>query len=347
MVASSRVAFTKAKPSPGPEVELPVMSRGKSLTIWCNAKLSPDALALLKEGTSEHRLVGPAAGGPEDAAHLDEADVAFGQPDAGAILHRPHLAWIQVNSAGYTTFDRADVRAALQGRGAALTKSSAVYDEPCAQHLLAFMLAQARQLPWALSNAAGKREWPVAAVRAQSVLLGGQTVVLVGFGSIARRLVELLAPLRLQLFGLRRAVAGDEPVPTFALDGPDAARLLGAADHVVNLLPASPATANAFDASRLAALKPGAVFYNIGRGTTVDQAALISALEGGRLAAAYLDVTEPEPLPPDHPLWRAPNCFISPHTAGGHKTEFVRQVRHFLENLARFTAGQPLLDRVF
>ena len=93
-------------------------------------------------------------------------------------------------------------------------------------------------------------------------------------------------------------------------------------------------------------MKRGAVFYNIGRGTTVDQDALGEALRSGQLRAAYLDVTDPEPLPPEHPLWTTPNCVITPHTAGGHADEWVRLVKHFLVNLRRHEAGQPLLDRV-
>jgi len=96
----------------------------------------------------------------------------------------------------------------------------------------------------------------------------------------------------------------------------------------------------------LASLKPGAIVYNIGRGSTLDQTALLKELQGGRIGAAYLDVTEPEPLPPDHPLWATPNCFITPHTAGGHITEKLRHVNHFLDNLKRFELGQALRDRI-
>ncbi|HMB29898.1 MAG TPA: NAD(P)-dependent oxidoreductase, partial [Blastocatellia bacterium] len=92
--------------------------------------------------------------------------------------------------------------------------------------------------------------------------------------------------------------------------------------------------------------KPGAIFYNIGRGSTVDQEALLAALERGSLAGAYLDVTTPEPLPPDHPLWSAPSCFITPHSAGGQMREQHDLVEHFLENLRRFAGGRELLDRI-
>ena len=100
------------------------------------------------------------------------------------------------------------------------------------------------------------------------------------------------------------------------------------------------------NARRLACFKTGSRFYNVGRGTTVDQTALLESLQSRRLNAAYLDVTDPEPLPPEHPLWTAPNCFITPHTAGGRHDQDEALVDHFLANLAAFQAGRPLADRV-
>jgi phosphoglycerate dehydrogenase-like enzyme len=92
------------------------------------------------------------------------------------------------------------------------------------------------------------------------------------------------------------------------------------ADWVIDILPAASDTAGFFDGARFAAMKPGSIFINIGRGATVDQTALLAALRG-HLRAAYLDVTTPEPLPPEHPLWTAPNCILTPHVAGGHEDE--------------------------
>ena len=307
-----------------------------SLAIFCNQQFPAEAAALLRQGLTPHHLV--------DTLAL--ADVAFGQPDPGAVMASERLRWVQVSSAGYTAYDREDLRVALGQRGAALTKSSAVYDEPCAEHLLALLCAQARQLPAAFANQLGPRGWPQKPLRGQTRLLREQAVVIVGFGSIGRRLCELLAPLAMQVTALRRRVVGDEPVPTFTVEDPRAIAALAAADHVLDVLPANPHTARFFDEARLAGLKTGAVFYNVGRGTTVDQDALLAALGSGRLAAAYLDVTSPEPLPVDHPLWTTPGCFVSPHTAGGHDTEHERLVRHFLENLRRFGEGRPLVDRV-
>jgi phosphoglycerate dehydrogenase-like enzyme len=175
--------------------------------------------------------------------------------------------------------------------------------------------------------------------------LNGQTVVILGFGAIARRLVELLHPLGMNVMAVRRRVGGNESI--YVAETSQVDELLPLADHVVNILPANDETRNFLNATRMANLKRGVIVYNIGRGSTLDQDALFKELNDGRIAAAYLDVTDPEPLPRDHPLWAAPNCFITPHSAGGHSDEKERQVKHFLENLRRFERGEPLLNRVF
>ena len=115
---------------------------------------------------------------------------------------------------------------------------------------------------------------------------------------------------------------------------------------MVNILPDSGSTRQFFNDIRFAGFRPGAVFYNIGRGTTVDQDALLAGLRSGRVGAAWLDVTDPEPLPEGHPLWQEPKCFITPHIAGGHAGETMTLVRHFLDNFQRFIQGEKLVDRV-
>jgi phosphoglycerate dehydrogenase-like enzyme len=326
------------------------MPHAPPLTIWCNAAFPEPAMALLRDGTRAHRLVlagsqkiNNLVGGAPDA-QLEQADIALGQPDPDQVIRAPRLKWVQLDSAGYTRYDRDDVRAALRARGGILTNASSVYDDPCAQHVLAMMLAFARQLPQSLLNQQGSRGWPYADLRRNSHLLGGQTALLLGFGSIARRLAELLRPFAMTLIGTRRTPRGDEPIRVLPDSETDA--LLPTADHVINILPDNAATQRYFTAERFARMKATALFYNIGRGTTVDQAALIAALEGGRIAGAYLDVMDPEPLPPEHPLWRAPNCFITPHTGGGHHDEFEQIVGHFVRNLGRFERREVMADRV-
>ncbi len=326
-------------------------SKSKDLTIWCNAKFPPAAMDELVAGLGSHRLLrAPAtatnlfAGAPDPL--LAESDIALGQPDPEQMIALPRLRWTHLTSAGYTRYDRADLKRALTERGAILTNSSAVYAEPCAEHVLAMMMALARQLPQCQDEQRESRAWKAGEHRARSRLLIGQTALLLGFGAIGRRLAELVEPFRMQVIAIRRhATTGDRH--TVQIESTDRVDdLLPIADHVVNLLPANPSTEGFMSASRLARMKPSAIFYNIGRGTTVDRQALLVTLQSRRIAGAYLDVTEPEPLPPEHPLWSAPNCFITPHTAGGHDAEFHRLAGHFLENLGRFERGESLLGRV-
>jgi phosphoglycerate dehydrogenase-like enzyme len=202
------------------------------------------------------------------------------------------------------------------------------------------MLALSRQLPASLASQMQGHTWPQWELRGVSHLLNGQTALLLGFGAIALRLSALLAPFEMKLIGVRRQLGGDEPIAMIRMEQLD--DYLPLADHVVNLLPSNASTAKLMEARRFGLMKPGARFYNIGRGTTVDQTALLDALNSGRLGAAYLDVTEPEPLPPEHPLWAAPNCYITPHTAGGDAREPWRLIEHFLANLKRFTGGRGI-----
>ena len=320
------------------------------LRIWYNMNYPAPATELLKKSVAPHQLIFARslqssnldAGAPDP--QLAEADVAFGQPNPDALLNLPRLKWVHLTSAGYERYDRADLRAAFTARGTILTNSSSVYDEPCAEHALAMMMALARRLPDAWERQRTDHAWPTAAIRANCHLLVGQTALILGYGAIARRLIELLTPMRMKLMAIRRKPTGNETVPTYAEAEID--RYLPEADHVVNVLPGGSSTTNFINAHRLSLMRPIAILYNIGRGSTVDQDALLAALRENRIAGAYLDVTQREPLPADHPLWTAPNCYITPHTAGGHHDEFERLMQHFLEDLRRFTSNQPLLDRV-
>jgi phosphoglycerate dehydrogenase-like enzyme len=207
------------------------------------------------------------------------------------------------------------------------------------------MLAFGRQLLPAHRDQLADRSWHFTERRRDSRLLNGETVLMLGFGAIGRRLAELLAPFGMKLFAVRRRLHSERGVHIIPEEKVSPA--LAAADHIVNILPENDSTRNYVNARRLGWCKPGAKFYNIGRGTTVDQDALAGQLRAGRLGAAYLDVTDPEPLPPSHPLWTAPNCYITPHTAGGRIDQDDALVRHFLKNLAAFEDGaEGMTDRV-
>jgi phosphoglycerate dehydrogenase-like enzyme len=206
------------------------------------------------------------------------------------------------------------------------------------------MMAEARQLPRSLRDQLGQHRWDTVPTRAASFLLEGKKVLLVGYGSIASRLAEMLVPFRMELVGFRRTPRGDEAIEVHPVD--KLLAWLPQADFVVNLLPAHSDTVEFFDTIKFAAMKAGAVFINMGRGATVEQSALLAALRGD-LGAAYLDVTSPEPLPPEHPLWTQRNCYLTPHVGGGHGDEYDRLVKHFLANFQRFLHGQSLSGRVY
>jgi len=323
-----------------------------ALTIWTNAKFDPAVTQLLHDGTRAHRLVtAPTASasvltaGQTDTA-LASADIAFGQPDPADCLRYANVKWVEVSTAGYTRYDTPEFLEGLRARGATFTNASAVFADPCAQHVLAMMLAFGRQLLPSHRDQITDRSWHYAERRYDSRLLTGQTAVLLGFGAIGRRLATLLAPFGMTLYALRRQTHSEPGVRI--VPETELTRVLPLADHVINILPANPATELYVNARRLACCRPTAKFYNVGRGSTVDQPALAEALRSGKLAAAYLDVTEPEPLPPEHELWTTPNCYITPHTAGGRHDQDETIVRHFLANLAAFERGErgAMTDRV-
>jgi phosphoglycerate dehydrogenase-like enzyme len=319
-------------------------------TIWSNTKFSPEATRLLHEGLKAHRLVAGAsastsvlAQGEPDPA-LATADIAFGQPDPSDCLRHANVRWVEVSTAGYTRYDTPEFKDAFRARGSVLTTASGVFSDPCAQHVLAMMLAMGRQLLPSHRDQVTDHSWHYEKRRYDSRLLTGQTVVMLGYGAIGRRLTELLAPFGMKIYAVRRQTrseTGVEVVPESELT-----RVLPLADHVVNILPANDATTRYVNARRLACCRPTARFYNVGRGSTVDQIALAEALRAGVIGAAFLDVTDPEPLPPAHELWTTPNCYITPHTAGGRHDQDETIVRHFLKNLEAFERRGALVDQV-
>ncbi len=279
---------------------------------------------------------------PDDAPI--DAEIVLGQPSPRALEVSPRVRWVHLTSAGYTRYAEPSVRALLASRDIALTTSSTVYAEPCATHALSLTLALLRRLDEAMDDQRGPRGWPSSGIRARSAVLRGARVLVLGYGAIGKRLSDLLVAFGSDVVAMRERARGDEPVRITTIASLDDE--LARADVVINTLPESPSTRGLLVRARIALLKPGAIFVNVGRGTTVDQIALTEALAAGRLGGAGLDVTEPEPLPADHPLWSMPRCIVTPHSAGGRADEHVRLVRHFLDNLDRHDRGAPLVDRV-
>jgi len=320
------------------------------MKIWTNGKFDDAATRLLLEGTARHQLlVSPHSSrsvlvaGVSDPA-MAEAEIAFGQPLVSDSLASSKLRWLEVTSAGYARYDTPLFRDHFAKHKSAFTTASGVFADPCAQHVLAMMLALGRNLLPSYKDQLTDHSWHYEERRYESALLTGQTVVILGYGTIARRLEELLRPFGMKIYAVRRSVRSEPGVHIIPEEKISAVFPL--ADHVVNVLPDSETTRNYVNARRLACFKPGARFYNVGRGTTVDQRALAEALRSGRLGAAYLDVFDPEPLPPEHELWTTPRCYVTPHTAGGRADQDEAIVRHFLANLAAYEKGAALTDRM-
>ncbi len=315
-------------------------------------ELSDEAWDMLRAGTRGHTLLVPEqraasvlAAGRSDPGLL-EADVAFGQPDPAGVARATRLKWIQISTSGITRYDTPEFRELVRSRGIPVCNAAHVYAEACAVHAASFILAHTRNLPRSLGARDPSDSPAWIELRRAGTTLQGQTVLILGFGTIGRRLAEMLRPFGARVIAFRRVPRGDEGVPVVA-DNAELDRVLAhEVDHVVNILPDSPATRGFFSRERFGAMRPGVVFHNIGRGVTVDQAALADALRSGRVAAAWLDVTDPEPLPDGHALTTLPNCHITPHIAGGHRGEGLTLVRHFLDNLRRWTRGEPFVDRV-
>jgi phosphoglycerate dehydrogenase-like enzyme len=321
-----------------------------SLTIWCNALFSEPETKLLVDGTRGHTLVYadnasaiPLIAGQPDPK-LSVADIAFGQPDPVQCLAAGKLRWVEVTTAGYTRYDTPEFREGLKARGAAFSNVSQVFADSCAQHLLSQMLAFGRRLLPSYKDQLTNRGWEYTTRRYESRLLTGQNVLMLGYGAIGHRLAELLAPFNMKLTAVRRQTRSEGKVRIIPEEQVSSA--LGQADHIVNILPDNPSTRQYVNARRLSCCKPGARFYNVGRGSTVDERALLEALRSGRIAEAYLDVFETEPLPATSPFWDTPNCYITPHTGGGRHDQDEAIVKHFLGNLDAFVHGKAMVDRV-
>ena len=197
---------------------------GVPLRIWCDVKMSAADAARFAAQLAPHEVLwseaAQAAAGlaRQSSTRFEDADVAYGQPSVEQCLASARLSWVHLRSAGWDRFDLPRVRAHFAARRAMLTTSARVYSEPCAQHVLAFMLSEARQLPRSIRHQLTDQAWPQHETRAACTLLGPEaTVVLVGFGNIATRPAELLAPFGARVVGVRRRPTGTEPVRTVAI----------------------------------------------------------------------------------------------------------------------------------
>ena len=300
----------------------------------------------LKEG--EHALFEAAAPEAEHIfAHRNElteeqlvaATVILGFPPADRLKECQQLKWFQTMWAGADDY----LVPGILPEGVMLTTSSGSNSQSVAEHMLASLLALCRRIPQC-RDAQLRREW----CRVDRMkTISGATVLVLGAGNVGAAFASRCRALGAHTVGLKRTpgpVAGFDEV--YGMDRLD--EMLPGADVVALCLPHSPETVHLMNEERLAAMKRESVLLSAGRGSVLDQEALVQHLREGRFWGVALDVTDPEPLPAGHPLWGFPDVLITPHVAGGLRLDITRDncVRLAVENLERYVKGEPLRNRM-
>jgi phosphoglycerate dehydrogenase-like enzyme len=253
----------------------------------------------------------------------------------------PSLRWIQATGAGVERY----LTPQLLARPIALTNFSGIHAPNIAEHVLALILAFARGLR-PLLRQQDRHQWRDDDGRPPVFELEGQTLGVVGLGDIGEALARKGRGIGMRVLATRRNPERGSPHVDRLLGSDGLPELLAEADHVALCLPLTAETARLIGREELARMKPTAYLYNIGRGGSVDQDALLAALTDGTIAGAGLDVTAPEPLPPDSPLWDLPNVIITMHTSGATPRYWDRGIELVVDNLRRFLAGEPLRNVV-
>jgi phosphoglycerate dehydrogenase-like enzyme len=278
----------------------------------------------------------------------DDIEICVGNPATRLLIDAPNVRWCQLWSAGADwLFRLPDIHAS----SAVITTAAGVHPEPIGEHVFAMILSLARRFP-ELMVAQQERTWHKPdrvhivheVIRVREVY--GSTLLILGAGTIGTELARLAKAFKMTVLGIR-----NDPSKTSddidEMHAPDALHeLLPRADVVVSILPLTPVTEHVMNADAFAAMKPGALFINVGRGKTVDEHALIQALQQGHLGGAGLDVFEVEPLPEASPLWKMPNVMITPHCAGSTPSYQARAMDIFVDNLERYLQGKPLKNVV-
>jgi D-3-phosphoglycerate dehydrogenase len=257
-----------------------------------------------------------------------------GVPLARSLL-RDSVEWVQLDSAGVEPwFEHGLVDAAR-----VWTSAAGAYAAAVAEYVVALLLAAAKRL----HECARATTWLKPEL--EGVPLAGSTIGIVGAGAIGRETIRRLEPFDVRVIASTRSGA-EVPGADRSLGPGDLDELLERSDYVVLCAPLTPETIGLIGARELALLGPAGVLVNVARGALVDTEALVAALSGSRLRGAFLEVTDPEPLPDGHPLWSEPRALITPHVSNTRAQLDAALVRRVEQNVARFRAGEPLIGVV-
>lgn len=294
----------------------------------------------------------PAAPGVElvSAVNADEAvaavhgaDGVMGFCSAEILAAGTRLRWLQLPYAGA---EHCVSLPAIRERDILVTNAQRVYGPEMAEHVMAMILALTRGLNvYILAQETGT--WNRGLVPEERLWeLDGKTLLVVGLGGIGTEVARLGHSMGMTVLATRNSSRKGPSFVSYVGLADELLALTERADIVVNAAPLTPATTAMFDEAFFSTMKPGSYFINVGRGRSVVTADLMSALRDGRLAGAGLDVTDPEPLPPDHPLWRMPGVIVTPHVAAGSDLRSERLWIVMRENLRRYAAGERMLSVV-
>jgi phosphoglycerate dehydrogenase-like enzyme/glyoxylase-like metal-dependent hydrolase (beta-lactamase superfamily II) len=323
---------------PSPTRSTPGWEKPRRIVI---PNLMPARLAELKRLAPDIEFV-PARTVEDAVKEAADADAVLGFCTPDVVKAGARLRWIQVGHAGVEK----DLSDELKSSRIVLTNTERIDGPPAADQAFALLLALTRNLAHGLHVRAGNN-LPGAWARLRDGVnpeeLHGKTMLVVGLGGLGTQISR-----RAHAFDMRvRAIEPkemDRPDFVFSLDKPSKLpELLPEADVVVLACPLTPETKGLLGKKQFDSMKKSALLINVARGGIVETDALVSALKGGTIAGAGLDVTDPEPLPDEHPLWKLPNVVISPHLGNLSVDGVERQWRLFRENVRRFVAGEPLL----
>jgi D-2-hydroxyacid dehydrogenase (NADP+) len=270
---------------------------------------------------------------------IETIEVACGGVGREQFPRAKRLRWIQTGGAGVNGLITEEVR-----RSPVVITNARIHAYPLTEQIFGLLLMLTRQLQRVVLQQQ-ERHWDGDPMRKRLGLLAGGTMLILGPGTIGERTAAVSRAFGMRVIGLRRR---PEPLPYLdeTLHETDRDPALQRADVIVNILPLTPATRHYLGPAQFARMKPTALLINAGRGATVDTEALMAALREGRLAGVGLDVTDPEPLPPDHPLWGFENVIVAPHYGGSHPDYERHAGEVFLANLRRYVAGEPLVSVV-
>lgn len=261
------------------------------------------------------------------------ADIIFGAPNKEWVSQAPGLKWVQLPSAGSDGWHQ--VRPDMM-----LTKASGVFGIPIAEWVLAGMLMLTRNLHL-YRDLQRQSKWEE---RPGAKEIYGSTVGIVGLGNLGEEIAVRAKAFGCRVLGARRTAGASVPFVDAVLPLDE---MLPQVDFLVLAIPNTPETRGLISAERLASMRRSSYLINVGRGATVDEEAMIAALQSGHLAGAALDVTTVEPLPVSSPLWQMEQVIIAPHTSGrSPEANGDRRTDIFCENLKRFLAGEPLVNQV-